>query len=135
MPNYLRFSYWFTIRQESFQPIMTKIVIGVFVMCFILGIIDRIFIARERDRFRKKLFRQISRVLFLNAFLGFVLVFFTIEEIPFLGMRLWFLILFIVDIAWVLLIFRNYIKDAPVERQKQQKRQEFEKYLPKKRRN
>jgi hypothetical protein len=62
--------------------------------------------------------------------LGFVVLFFFYEGVPFLSARFWLLVWFIGLIAWKVYILIYLFRKIPQESRENKDKQNFEKYLP-----
>lgn len=128
--NFFTIQYWFSYYPEAFLPWAAKIVFFYLSLVFLVGVLFRYFAAKKKDRFVKKLMLQIYFLLVVYAVVGFFLLFFTQQEIPIFGARLWYVLLDIGAVVWFLFIIRRYKKTVPELRKKAKERAEFEKYIP-----
>jgi len=76
--------------------------------------------------------KRIAHLLSTTGFLGLIFLFFSYEQLPFLGMRFWFFLLFILFIAWLIRIIIYIVRDYPKKKAEKEERSRLEKYLPKK---
>jgi hypothetical protein len=87
---------------------------------------------RKKDALKADIFKRFARLLSWTGILGLLFLFFSYEQIPLLGMRLWFFLLFLLFSLWLLRIALYVVRDYPPLRSTQKERARFEKYLPSK---
>ena len=86
---------------------------------------------KERDSLRAEIFLRTASLLATTGFLGFMFLFFSYEQLPFLGMRFWFLFLFLSFTVWLLRIALFVVKDYPVLKSERAEKERVRRYLPK----
>jgi uncharacterized membrane protein len=99
---------------------------GFLALTFVLWIIIRI---KKQNPLLVKLLKKISKMLSTMAFLGFVFLFFSYEQIYFFGSRFWFLFWFAGLIVWAIFIALYAIRKMPKEKDDMEKKKKFLKYL------
>ncbi|NCN07744.1 protein BatD [Candidatus Falkowbacteria bacterium] len=101
----------------------------------LLGLAIGVKIAKkktQKDTFYKILLQKYFVMLMTTSVIGLFLVWFRYERAFFLSARFWLLVWFIGFVAWLVVILKYQFKVIPEAREKLQKTQEFNKYLPKK---
>lgn len=106
---------------------------------FSLLILAAIVLTSYYKKSKFKAHRNVKSKLFSNflttGIIGLFLIFCRFEQLPYLGSRFLMLILFLVFIIWVLLILQYWILVAPKEIKKERKKENFTKYLPRKKKS
>ncbi len=123
--------YWLTTQSANVNGLLGKILFGVFLSLFILGIVSRI-VAKHRteDRYLK-LVGQKFGILFVSAgLLGMLLFFFSFEAILFFGARFWYPILFIGFVVWFVNILRFIRREVPSMKARELQSKARSKYMP-----
>ncbi|MBL7021985.1 hypothetical protein ISR92_01525 [Patescibacteria group bacterium] len=131
MINWFKLDYLFS---NNLWPITTNVfraAVGIYILIFVLAIIFSIL--RKKDRFSgpyKRAMQKISTWCFSFSIVGLILMFFRHQLIPYLGMRAWTMIWFIICIAWMIYIIKYIVINIPKQKKDLKIREEFEKYLP-----
>lgn len=131
MINWFKFDYLFT---NNLLPITTnvfRLAVGIYVLIFILAIL--LSILRKKDRFAKpyrRIMQKFSGWCFSFSIVGLILMFFRHQLIPYLGMRAWTMIWFVICAAWMIYILKYLFVNIPRQKKDLKIREEFEKYLP-----
>jgi len=86
--------------------------------------------AKRGEEIFQKLNLKIANLLFFTGLAGLALIFFRFEQIPYLGSRLFLLVLLAVFLAWLGLIIWYKFLILPKEIERDEKQKIFEKYLP-----
>ncbi len=129
--RFLNFKFWFSGRPEALTPKMLWFFLGAFGFCLISALVLRFLIYFfRRDVILVKIFKKFHRLFLTVGLIGFVILFFTYEQIIFLGSYFWYLILFLGSLVWFILVVVYLIKNIPKEKKELEKRKRFEKYLP-----
>ncbi|MEK7665450.1 MAG: hypothetical protein AAB337_01050 [Patescibacteria group bacterium] len=125
-------SFWFDRDPSPLLAGSSRLLFALFAILFTFGVIVRVVATRRtEDRFTLGLFRRIGQLCVTMGIAGLVFFFFTYQQIPFLGMRLWFLLLGAGFLVWLGFIVRWVKKIVPAERANMAERAIREKYLPK----
>ena len=129
----LDYQYWINPRPVPLGPTLVGSIFAFFGW-FIIASIGLYFLARhfkKQDRLKEDLVRRFARALFTTAILGYTVLFFSYEQLPLLGMRLWFLLVFMLFTVWMIRAIMFALKDYPQLRKQEGERKRYEKYLPK----
>lgn len=90
----------------------------------------------QRDKTRNLISRKIASKFFnygiVVGLLGWLLFFIREQGVYFFSRRFWFLFLFISALVWLFYLLKYILKKAPAERQGLKEKEEFERYLPRK---
>ncbi len=132
LPPILTLPYWFMPSPPPFMPLMEKVIPGVFIALVVLGVAAQM--ARTRRHAGKAVKRLLGRAAtttIVAGLIGLVLYAFYIEQIPYLMMRVWYLVLFLwfVWMAWR--IYRYATVDLPEITEREKEYHAFTKWLPK----
>jgi len=134
--KYLDFSKIYDIKyilaqQPSYEMKFLVPMLVVYTVFLMLGAVSFILF-KKKDRVYSYLYNELLKYFFVIGSVGLFFLFFRLEELPFLSMRLWFLTIWIAAIIWgiKILIYRFII--LPKEIAKLSKFKEFKKYLPRK---
>jgi uncharacterized membrane protein YbhN (UPF0104 family) len=127
MTNLLTLKYWFDVRPESFIPLARNLFVAFLVLLLVAGIVFMIY--RKKSGKNKILFNKLYDFCFINLVLGFLLLFFNVQQIQFFSARFWLLVWLAVMIVWVINISKR-IKKIVSHREERRKEEEFKKYLP-----
>ena len=101
-------------------------------MLIVGAIIRMVGNRRNEDRFVTETFNRIGKLLVTMGFLGFILFFFSYQNIVLLSARFWFLAWGLGLIVWAVFILQYVVKVVPKERAAMSEKAEMDKYLPKK---
>jgi len=82
------------------------------------------------EKYYRKLQRKLIILFLTVGLVGFILIFLRYEQIPYLSSRLLILLLLLLFAVWLLLIIYYYFRILPVEIKEILKKENFEKYLP-----
>ena len=80
----------------------------------------------------KRTYNSLENWGWTTGILGLLLFFFREVNAIYLGSRIWMLLLLISTIVWLILIVKYYKKEIPKKEELKKEREEFNKYLPRK---
>lgn len=124
-------SFWFDLTPVALAPFFERAFFVVFALFIIGGATLRIMGKNSKtDKYQRILVRKAARIAMSFGILGFVIYFFTFEEIQFFGARFWFLLWLVGLVVAVVRLVRFYKKEVPLLRHRDQSRVEANKYLP-----
>lgn len=133
LSNLFSFKLWFNTNPGPLLSSSVNIVLGVFVLLLVLAIVAKIFSNGKNISKAKALFwNKLSHLFFWTDLVLLILLFFSREGVPILGMRLWYLVLFAVVLVWLGFIIRYAKVELPKQEELKKEREKFNKYLPKK---
>ncbi|MBI1908045.1 hypothetical protein HYS28_01335 [Candidatus Uhrbacteria bacterium] len=124
-------SFWFDLTPTAMSPAFERTFFVMFAALVLAGAAGRI-VAKSRfsDAYDRIVAMRAATLAFVFGLLGYVLYFFTFEEIQFFGSRFWFLAWFIGLVVCVVRLVRYAKKEVPALRHRDQSRVEANKYLP-----
>ncbi len=124
-------SFWFDVTPHALSPGFSRAFFAVFALFVIAGSAGRI-VARTklRDKYERIIAMRAANMTFAFGLLGFVIYFFTFEEIQFFGARFWFLIWLVALVIMIVRLVKYATKEVPLLRQRDMSRVESNKYLP-----
>ncbi|MFA5413740.1 MAG: hypothetical protein WC348_04365 [Patescibacteria group bacterium] len=126
----LDLNFWFALRPTALSEKTTIILAIGFAVFLVLGIICG-FLAKTKKQNPPmvKLLRKFKKMFSTMAVVGFIVLFFTYEQIYLLGSRFWFLAWFIGLVVWVVFIVLYAARKMPKEKDELEKKQKYLKYL------
>jgi len=129
---FLDYRYWLNLRPVPLGPSLVESIVAFFGW-FLLASVVLYFVAnhlKRHDSLKEEVVRRFARLMLTTAILGYVFLFFAYEQIPLLGMRLWFLVLFVLFCVWLVRAIVFAVRDYPQLRQRDTERARFAQYLP-----
>jgi hypothetical protein len=129
----LDYQYWINPRPVPLGPTLVGSIFAFFGW-FVIASVGLYFLARhlkKHDHLKQDLVRRFARVLSTTAVLGYTVLFFSYEQLPVLGMRLWFLLVFVLFTIWMVRAIMFALKEYPRLKRSEVERKRYEKYLPK----
>ena len=128
MKNLLTLKYWINMRPETFSSLGFKF-LGIFLGSLTVFIFIFYLLKIRKRGLYFKIWRSLQTFCLSNLFIGLILLFFSYESLPFLSMRLWFLLWGLSMLIWFGFIFKT-LMTIPKEKEKLSKEKEFKKYIP-----
>ena len=127
----LDWRFWFVLRPSALGE-KTAIVVAVGFVALLVAAIILNFLAKTKKQNPPlvKLFKKIGKMFSTMALIGFVLLFFSYEQIYFLGSHLWFLLWLAGFVVWTVFIVLYALRGMRREKEELEKKQRFMKYLP-----
>jgi len=126
----LDLNFWFALRPAAPSERTTIILAISFAVFLALGIVCGILAkSKKQNPPLVKLFRKLKKMFGTMAVIGFIILFFSYEQIYFMGSRFWFLAWFIGFVVWVVFIALYALKKMPKEKDELEKKQKYLKYL------
>ncbi len=108
---------------------------GFFFLILVLGILaPKFFKQRPQAKFEGEFFGGIPSRLMEFAALGLIFTFFRDQNVPYLGMRVWMILVVVGMLIYLVYVWRNYQKNFASHLVKKTTKKEVDKYLPKKKR-
>lgn len=128
----LSLSYWFNYYATPFSPWSSKLILVLMALLAFAAIALLIWKGRMKDIAKRHAASRIAICDLVAALVGLFLWFVTYEGVPFLSMRIFWVVWLFVFGAWKYLIYRNYKKDiSNATMSHDPERAAYEKYLPK----
>ncbi|OIO47896.1 MAG: hypothetical protein AUJ28_00265 [Parcubacteria group bacterium CG1_02_37_51] len=98
-----------------------------FVLAVVLSIMKR---NKKFDKYFTLLMQKIANLALSFSIIGMILLFFRHQLVPYLGMRGWTLIWWLICLVWFVYVLKYWTIVIPAKRKELQKKREKEKYLP-----
>ncbi|MFH2062703.1 MAG: hypothetical protein ABIJ46_00945 [bacterium] len=130
---FLDYRYWLNPSPVPLGPSLVGSM-AVFFAWFLIAAVVLYLVARSmrrHDRLKADICRRAGNLMLTVGLLSMLELFFAYEQVPVLGMRLWFLVILVVFIEWLVKLVVFAVRDYPVIRRQEEERARFEKYLPK----
>ena len=132
LPPILTPGYWFTPTPVPFMPIVDTALLVTFSVLFIVGILALVLRIRGRmDKLMRRAVIRAGMALFSTGLVGLILYAFSYERVPYLSMRILFFLWAVWFVCWAYRLFRHVTTDIPAVRAEQMERNQFNKWLPK----
>lgn len=133
LPPTLTLGYWFAPLPAPLMPIAHWALLVIFALMSVAGIALLVVLRRAGwDKYERRTFSRIASALITLGLVGLLLRGLDYEKVYLLSMRALYLVWAGCAFAWAWSI-RNYAtKTIPAIRAKQAEREQFEKWLPKK---
>lgn len=130
---FLNIKYWFNARPVPLGPSLVGGIFAFFGWFIIATIILRVVAhgLKRQDPLKAGIFRRIATLLSTTGLLGIMFLFFSYEQLPFLGMRFWFLFLFLGFTVLLSKIALYVVRDYPSLKNERAEQQRLRRYLPK----
>ena len=131
MSNWLKLEYLFTNYMPLITTSVLRVAVALYLVFFILAVI--LSIAKKNKKFDKYyivLIQKIANWSFSFSIVGMILLFFRHQLVPYLGMRAWTLIWWLICLVWFINIIKYWTIIIPAQRKARQKKQEYEQYFP-----
>jgi len=130
MINWFKFEYLFSNNLWPITMSVFRLAVGVYLLIFILAIVFSIL--RKNKNFEapyRRIMQKFANWCFSFSLVGLILMFFRHQLIPYLGMRAWTMIWFVICIAWLIYIFKFLLINIPKQKKELKIKEDFEKYL------
>ncbi len=131
---FLNYHYWLNPNPVPIGPSLASQMLAFFAWFVVVAIAARAtaHVLRKKDQLRADVLKRFARMLFWSGALGLLALFFAYEQTPFFGMRLWFLVIFLMFMVWLGYTAVFVVREYPRRRAAIEERKQLEKYLPKK---
>ena len=116
---------------DGFSLPIKSFLIIIFIISIIIAIISGKKL-KNNPGIMKKVYNKLQNWGWTTGLIGFLLFFFREVNTIYLGSRIWMIILLISSFIWLLTIFKYYKKEVPKRKIEKKEKEEFNKYLPKK---
>lgn len=124
-------SFWFNLTPAPLLPWTSAMMVVVMVLLLVVGVIASFLAPRGRDKDERKIIHYGSGLAVGASVTGFLFYLFTLERVPVLSMRFFFLAWFVLFGIWT---WKRIVKPAkllPSLRKERVERENYEKWLPK----
>ena len=110
--------------------------VGVFrailVFVIILAVLTLFFYFLKKQKkfgFYKRILSRLNNLCLANVIIGTFIIFFVYEQLPFLSMRIWFLLWLLGILVWLGFIVNSMLK-IPKLKKNQAEEENYQKYIP-----
>lgn len=125
--------FWFTAQPGPLMSAAAQFLLVVFAVCLFAAIIFYLVERRQKtDKAMGKLLKKFQSLFTTLGLVGFVILFFFQQQVPYLSSRFWLIVWLLVAIVWAGFIGQFGFFELPEHRTKAAERERLEKYLPKK---
>jgi len=129
---FLDHRYWLNPTPVALGPSLVSGIFSFFAWFIVIGVglaIGAHWVRKTHPR-RTGLLRKFARLLTWTGVFGLLCLFFSYEQLPLLGMRLWFLVTVLYFLIRLGYVIWYLVRDYPRERREEEERRRIEKYLP-----
>ena len=132
MQNLLTLKFWFGLYPPALTPLVSKILLVLFVAVFLLGIIAKIYAIKTKlEKWNRRAIDKTASLLITMGAFGLLLFVFAYEQIPVLSMRAGYIFWLIILAIWIYFLYNFVRKEIPRQRALKQEREHQDKWLPK----
>ncbi len=126
----LDLNFWFALRPTAPSDQTTIfLAIGFAVFLALAIVCGAMAKTKKQNPPLIKLLRKLKKMFSTMGLVGFVVLFFSYEQIYLLGSRFWFLFWFIGLVVWAVFVILYAVKKMPKEKNELEKKQKYLKYL------
>ena len=127
------FGFWFHLSALPFLSWASWVILIYFGLLTVMGTGVWFWIRRpsKLDKERRKVVRQGATLVFWVGVTGLFLYWCTLENIPLLSMRIWFLVDVAVLVYGKIMLAKRWLKTIPAMDKARAEREAYEKWLPK----
>ncbi|MEA3398788.1 MAG: hypothetical protein U9R06_03545 [Patescibacteria group bacterium] len=129
MSNLFSLSYWTNMRPGELGMYAQFFFVGFVVVLLLVYFLCWTIKKQKRKSLYNRIWRKISSFSLANFIISLFLLFFVYENLPFLSMRLWFLLWVAGMLVWLYFIIKEILK-IPNIKEEMAKEEEFNKYIP-----
>jgi len=124
-------NFWLAAQPGTMtQPLAVGLLV-IFSICLLAAIVLAIFMARRRALGpTARLWRKVQNLCSTFGIVGFVILFFFWQQVPYLSSRWWLLVWLVGVLIWLGFIGRFGFVDLPARQAELEKQREQAKYLP-----
>lgn len=125
--------YWLNPNPVPFQPAMDRVLLMIFIVLLVAGIV--VWMLRLRGGYGKEVKKAFSRLanhLSWTGIVGLVLWAISYERVPWLSVRVLFLLWLVWFVIGLWFVFRYVWWGIPAQQARRSEREEQQKWLPKK---
>ncbi len=133
LPSLLTFGYWFRLYPLPLVPVLAKILllIMIAILCAGVGITLYARLAKGLQKQARVAIRSLGIIVLWAGIVGLYLYAMTWQTVPVLGMRVWYIVWFVL-FAWLIArATKRFLKDVPAGQAEERARHSYEKWLPK----
>lgn len=129
---FLDYRYWLNLHPVPLGPSLVGSILSFFAWFLVASAALRVAarVVKKKDGRKSDLLLRFARPLSTTGILGLLFLFFSYEQVPLLGMRLWFLLTFVLLIAWVGRVVKFAVTEYPALRREDEEKARLRKYMP-----
>ncbi len=123
--------YWLSSFPGPLSQLLATTLLVVFGLCIVLAVVVSILAGRgSLDSVAVRLHRKLQSFFATLGVVGFIILFFFWQQIPYLSSRYWLVIWFIIGLIWLYFIGRFGFIEVPKRRAEIAEEQRRKQYLP-----
>lgn len=129
---FVDYKYWLNLHPVALGPDLVTGLLSFFAWFVVAAVALRVaarFLKKKQLRV-SQLLRKFAGPLFVTGILGLLLLFFTYEQAPVLGMRMWFLFLGIYFLFLIGRVVTYAVLEFPRLRREDAEKARLQKYMP-----
>jgi hypothetical protein len=133
LPSLLTFGYWFRLYPLPLVPVFAKILLLVMIAILCIGVGTMLYarLAKGLEKPARLAIRSLGTVVLWAGIVGLYLYAMTWQTVPALGMRVWYIVWFVLFTWLIARAARRLLKDVPAGQEAERARRSYEKWLPK----
>ena len=132
LPPLLTALYWLNPLPPRFDPWAEGLILGVFFIMTVAGVTAYVYRSRASlERPLKRAADEIATLLIFTGVAGIILFTFSFEQIPYLSMRIWYIVWAGWVMVWGHMVYQYIGIELPQIREEKQKRADYFKWHPK----
>ncbi|MFH1667402.1 MAG: hypothetical protein ABH884_00055 [Candidatus Komeilibacteria bacterium] len=131
MSNWFKIDYLFTNYMPLISTAVLRIAVLLYLSFFVLAVVLSVVKRNKKfDKYFTILMQKIANLSLAFSVIGMILLFFRHQLVPYLGMRGWTLIWWLICLVWFVYVLKYWTIVIPAKRKELQQKKEKEKYLP-----
>lgn len=127
--NLFSLKFWFDLTPDPLSPTNEFILLSFFTALVMAAIILKIM-NKKFDSYLIKIITRLRHLFLTMGIIGLFLLFFSYERAYILGSKFWYLFWGIGFLIWLGFILYDLLKKMPAEKKEKNRKESFEKYLP-----
>lgn len=129
---FLSLDFWFGTNVSGITSGSQQFLFAIFAVLLVLGAIIRMVASRQNlDKYVTAMFAKLGNMGVVMGAFGLVILFFSYEQVAFLGNRFWYLIWIICLIWWIVRIVIYATKTVPKLKEEAEEKEKQNAYIPK----
>lgn len=133
MTPLLTLGYWFSPTPPPFIPFVDASLLVIFAACIVVGIVAHVIRMKSgMDKLSRRAIGRAGTRLISMGFVGLVLYAFSYERVPFLMMRIFFLVWTVVFVVLAYRVYRYAFVEIPKIKESHEERDRLARWLPRK---
>lgn len=124
-------SFWFAVQPPSLLSGTICILFALALLPFLGWGLIRVHDQKTTDKLLRRVWRNVQTCLISFGSTGFLLLFLAWQRIPFLSLRVFWLIWFAAHAGWLYALYTKAMREIPAIQKARAERASYEKWLPK----